>query len=46
LAGHLIEQGEGLFDTLAAFLLDQGLPLRIGGSGYVGGLGHRALSRG
>ncbi|MCY1428628.1 hypothetical protein D9M71_445180 [compost metagenome] len=46
LARHLIEQGEGLLDTLAAFLLDRGLPLRIGGSGYVGGLGHHALSRG
>ncbi|MNW65769.1 hypothetical protein D3C74_441820 [compost metagenome] len=31
LAGHLIEQGEGLLDTLAAVLLDRGLPLRIGG---------------
>jgi hypothetical protein len=35
-----------LLDTLVAVLLDRGLPLLIGGSGYVGGLGHRALSRG
>ncbi|MNV87385.1 hypothetical protein D3C71_1815050 [compost metagenome] len=46
LARHLIENGKGLLDTLAAVLFDRALPLLIGGSGYMGGLGHRALSRG
>ncbi|MNP44436.1 hypothetical protein D3C76_1382990 [compost metagenome] len=46
LGGYLVEQGECLLQPLSTLLFDRGTPLRIKGSGKVGGLGHRALSRG
>ncbi|MNH17147.1 hypothetical protein D3C79_768060 [compost metagenome] len=46
LGGDLVEQGERLLKPLSTLLFDGGRPLRIRGSGNMGGLGHRALSRG